>query len=56
MTDLQNMPEENKEEENNPIPLLIKNSEDLIKAFNYLLMRVNRIEDRLNMGIENNEK
>lgn len=39
-------------EQEDPIPFLIKNSEDLIKAFNYLLMRVNRIEDRLNMGIE----
>jgi hypothetical protein len=40
------------EENENPIPFLIKNSEDLIKAINYLLTRVNRIEDRLNMGIE----
>jgi hypothetical protein len=42
--------------EDNPLPFLIKNSEDLIKAFNYLLMRVNRIEDRLNMGLDEKEK
>jgi hypothetical protein len=45
------MQKENENEEN-PIPFLVKNSEDLIKAINYLLTRVNRIEDRLNMGID----
>lgn len=44
------MPDQEQNTDENPIPFLIKNSEDLIKAFNYLLMRVNRIEDRLNIG------
>lgn len=39
-----------------PIPFLVKNSEDLIKAVNYLIMRVNRIEDRLNIGIDDKEE
>lgn len=38
------------------IPLLIKHSGDLINAINYLLMRINRIEDRLNIGIKEEGK
>jgi hypothetical protein len=56
MTELETINDQKEEKEDNPIPLLIKNSEDLIKAFNYLLMRVNLIEDRLNMGINDHGK
>lgn len=47
------MPNEN---DDDPIPYIIKNSEDLINAVNYLLMRVNRIEDRMNIYDDREKK
>lgn len=45
------------QDKEDPIPHLIKNSEDIINAINYILMRLNRLEDRINIhGYKAKEK
>jgi hypothetical protein len=43
---------EEQNQDNNVLDYIVKNNEDVIEMLNYLIMRVNRIEDRLNIGNE----